>query len=121
MLLLAIARSDKNTRPTPLPSLLHLRGEERGGPLTTAVAAASFSFRPFFGIWRLVLPAPAAPAANTAYTAYTAMAAKLKKFLLRYYPPGIILQYERDGVMKQKPIDLLDLTPDVDMEVGGTA
>lgn len=43
---------------------------------------------------------------------------KLKKFLLRYYPPGIILQYERDGVMKQKPIDLLDLTPDVDVEVG---
>jgi dynein assembly factor with WDR repeat domains 1 len=42
---------------------------------------------------------------------------KLKKFLLRYYPPGIILQYERDGVMKQKPIDLLDLTPDVDIEV----
>lgn len=43
---------------------------------------------------------------------------KLRKFLLRYYPPGIILQYERDGVMKQKPIDLLDLTPDVDIEVG---
>lgn len=43
---------------------------------------------------------------------------KLKKFLLRYYPPGIILQYERDGQMKQKPIDLLDLTPDVDVEVG---
>ncbi len=42
---------------------------------------------------------------------------KLKKFLLRYYPPGIILQYERDGVMKQKPIDLLDLTADVDIEV----
>lgn len=42
---------------------------------------------------------------------------KLKKFLLRYCPPGIILQYEREGVMKQKPIDLLDLTPDVDIEV----
>ena len=69
---------------------------------------------------------------------------KLKKFLLRYYPPGallieasntqsfehlhatclfcmhnvgIILQYERDGVMKQKPIDLLDLSIDVDVEV----
>ena len=42
---------------------------------------------------------------------------KLKKFLLRYYPPGIILQYERDGQMKQKPIDLLDLTPDADIEV----
>lgn len=45
------------------------------------------------------------------------MAAKLRKFLLRYYPPGIILQYERDGVMMQKPIDLLDLTPEVDIEV----
>eukprot|EP00983_Pelagomonas_calceolata_P054299 1143642-Pelagomonas_calceolata.AAC.4 len=42
---------------------------------------------------------------------------KLKKFLLRYYPPGIILQYERDGVMKQKPVDLLDLGPGVDIEV----
>jgi hypothetical protein len=42
--------------------------------------------------------------------------AKLKKFLLRYFPPGIILQYERDGQMKQKPIDLLDLTPDTDVE-----
>lgn len=42
---------------------------------------------------------------------------KLKKFLLRYYPPGIILQYEKDGQMKQKPVDLLDLTPDVDIEV----
>eukprot|EP00955_Chlamydomonas_euryale_P002843 30103-Chlamydomonas_euryale.AAC.3 len=43
---------------------------------------------------------------------------KLRKFLLRYYPPGIILQYERDGVMMQKPVDLLDLTPDADIEVG---
>jgi dynein assembly factor with WDR repeat domains 1 len=42
---------------------------------------------------------------------------KLKKLLLRYYPPGIILQYEKDGVIKQKPIDLLDLTPDADIEV----
>jgi dynein assembly factor with WDR repeat domains 1 len=43
---------------------------------------------------------------------------KLKKFLLRYFPPGIILQYERDGVMKQKPVDLLDLVPGADIEVG---
>ena len=42
---------------------------------------------------------------------------KLKKFLLRYYPPGIILQYERDGVMKQKPVDLLELGPGADIEV----
>ncbi len=47
---------------------------------------------------------------------------KLRKLLLRYYPPGIILQYEKDGITKQKPIDLIDLTPDVDVEVssGGT-
>lgn len=44
-------------------------------------------------------------------------AAKLKKFLLRYYPPGIILQYELDGLMKQKPIDLLHLQQDTDVEV----
>lgn len=45
-------------------------------------------------------------------------AAKLKKLMLRYYPPGIILQYEISGFMKQKPIDLLDLSPDTDLEVG---
>lgn len=43
---------------------------------------------------------------------------KLKKLLLRYYPPGIILQYERDGEVKQKPLDLLDLTADADIDVG---
>lgn len=43
---------------------------------------------------------------------------KLKKLLLRYYPPGIILQYEdKDGSIKHKPIDLLEITPDVDLEV----
>jgi dynein assembly factor with WDR repeat domains 1 len=44
-------------------------------------------------------------------------AAKLKKLLLRYYPPGIILQYSINGCMKQKPIDLLDLNADTDLEV----
>eukprot|EP00878_Enallax_costatus_P017719 GHUV01018616.1.p1 GENE.GHUV01018616.1~~GHUV01018616.1.p1 ORF type:complete len:147 (+),score=26.32 GHUV01018616.1:228-668(+) len=43
---------------------------------------------------------------------------KLKKLLLRYYPPGIILQYkDKDDSTKLKPIDLLDITPDVDLEV----
>lgn len=42
---------------------------------------------------------------------------KLKKLLLRYHPPGIILQYDIDGQTKLKPIDLLDLTPDADIEV----
>jgi hypothetical protein len=37
--------------------------------------------------------------------------------MLRLLLAGIILQYERDGAMKQKPIDLLDLTLDVDVEV----
>eukprot|EP01048_Picozoa_sp_COSAG05_P015441 COSAG05_NODE_1864_length_3937_cov_21.205315_7_plen_275_part_00 len=42
---------------------------------------------------------------------------KLKRFLLRYYPPGIILEYESGGVDFTKPIDLLGLTPDVDVDV----
>ena len=43
---------------------------------------------------------------------------KLKRFLLRYYPPGIILEYvKRDGTKKAKEIDLLRLTPDTDVEV----
>jgi len=43
--------------------------------------------------------------------------AKLKKFLLRYYPPGVILEYESGGQLLQKSIDLLDLTPEDDVEV----
>ena len=36
---------------------------------------------------------------------------KLKKVLLRYYPPGIILEYERNnGEPETKSIDLLNLT-----------
>ena len=42
---------------------------------------------------------------------------KLKRFLLRYFPPGIILEYETNGEVKQKTIDLLDLTVDTDAEV----
>jgi len=42
---------------------------------------------------------------------------KLKRFLLRYFPPGIILEYESNGESKQKTIDLLDLTVDTDAEV----
>ena len=42
---------------------------------------------------------------------------KLKRFLLRYYPPGIILQYEQLGELMQKHIDLLDLSVDTDVEV----
>ncbi|CAF4645033.1 unnamed protein product [Rotaria socialis] len=40
---------------------------------------------------------------------------RLKRFLLRYYPPGIILEYEQSNVLKTKSIDLLDLKPDTDI------
>jgi len=42
---------------------------------------------------------------------------KLKRFLLRYFPPGIIMEYEQQGEMRQKPRDLLDLTPETDIEI----
>ncbi|CAM9852981.1 unnamed protein product, partial [Choristocarpus tenellus] len=50
---------------------------------------------------------------------------KLKRFLLRYYPPGkhlvlicIILEYElRDKTREMKEIDLLHLTPESDVDV----
>ncbi|KAJ0392751.1 hypothetical protein P43SY_009650 [Pythium insidiosum] len=43
---------------------------------------------------------------------------RLKRFLLRYYPPGIILEYElRDGTREMKEIDLLHLTAESDVEV----
>ena len=36
---------------------------------------------------------------------------KLKRFLLRYYPPGIILEYVRtNGESETKSIDLLNLS-----------
>lgn len=36
---------------------------------------------------------------------------KLKRFLLRYYPPGIILEYVRsNGEQETKSIDLLNLS-----------
>lgn len=36
---------------------------------------------------------------------------KLKKFLLRYYPPGILLEYIRNnGEVETKSIDLLNLS-----------
>ena len=35
---------------------------------------------------------------------------KLKRFLIRYFPPGITLEYERStGEYGSKDIDLLDL------------
>jgi len=35
---------------------------------------------------------------------------KLKRFLLRYYPPGIILEYEQANQIKTRTHDLLHLT-----------
>ena len=42
---------------------------------------------------------------------------KLKRFLLRYYPPGIILEYDSNNHTKTKSIDLLDLTAATDAYV----
>lgn len=42
---------------------------------------------------------------------------KLKKFLLRYYPPGIILEYVKsNGQIEVKSIDLLSLGEDTNAE-----
>ena len=42
---------------------------------------------------------------------------RLKRFLLRYYPPGLTLECERaDGSVLSKTIDLLHLTPDTDLD-----
>lgn len=43
---------------------------------------------------------------------------KLRKLLLRYYPPGIILEYEdQEGALQQSSLDLLNLDADTDVEV----
>jgi hypothetical protein len=48
--------------------------------------------------------------------------AKLKKLLLRYYPPGIILEYEDHmGTFQQSSLDLLNLDVDTDVEVRASA
>jgi dynein assembly factor with WDR repeat domains 1 len=43
---------------------------------------------------------------------------RLKRLLIRYFPPGIVLEYARkSGEVETKAIDLLNLTPDTDVEV----
>merc|ERR1712164_34924 len=42
---------------------------------------------------------------------------KLKRFLLRYYPPGIILEYEQADELRNKSIDLLNLSAETDVEL----
>jgi hypothetical protein len=34
---------------------------------------------------------------------------KVKRLLLRYFPPGLIIEYEIDGAFRSKHLDLLDL------------
>lgn len=42
---------------------------------------------------------------------------KLKKFLLRYYPPGIVLEYiKSNGETEIKTIDLLNLNEETDVD-----
>jgi len=42
---------------------------------------------------------------------------KLKKILIRYFPPGIILEYTRsNGETESKCIDLLNLSKDTDVD-----
>ncbi|XP_014287669.1 dynein assembly factor with WD repeat domains 1 isoform X1 [Halyomorpha halys] len=46
---------------------------------------------------------------------------KLEKFLLRYFPPGLGLEYSQGGKIKKKMINLLDLTTSTDIiNVGKT-
>lgn len=43
---------------------------------------------------------------------------KLKKFLLRYYPPGILLEYVRsNGEVETKSIDLLNLSSQYNINI----
>ena len=43
---------------------------------------------------------------------------KLKRFLLRYYPSGIVLEFTRkSGEVETKSIDLLNLTAETDIDV----
>lgn len=42
---------------------------------------------------------------------------KLKKILLRYFPPGVILEYQKsNGEMESKSVDLLNLNEHTDVE-----
>ncbi|KAK6092583.1 Dynein assembly factor with WDR repeat domains 1 [Batrachochytrium dendrobatidis] len=43
-------------------------------------------------------------------------ATKLKRLLLRYYPPGILLEYKQADVLKLRAINLLDFHPQSDID-----
>ena len=83
-----LASKDPTTRSTHLEAM---RGRKR--PAFLGSRLTHYNYR------------PAAPL-NGKY-----FVMKLKRFLLRYYPPGIILEYQlRDGTREMKEIDLLHLT-----------
>ena len=67
---------------------------------------------PFYRALTLFAVATLASCARNPY-----LTMKLKRFLLRYYPPGIILEFEQAGELKTKSVDLLTLTPETDVEV----
>lgn len=39
---------------------------------------------------------------------------QVRKLLLRYFPPGLILEYDDRGVRKQTSVDVLDLSVESD-------
>ena len=41
---------------------------------------------------------------------------KLKRFLLRYFPPGLTIEYEQSGQRRSRTLDLLTLTPYSDVD-----
>lgn len=45
------------------------------------------------------------------------MTIKLRKFLLRYHPPGLVLVYENNGTQQQRTIDLLDFTATTNLDL----
>jgi len=64
---------------------------------TTVICGAPISFK--------------RPSVGREHKGEAASSMKLKRFLLRYYPPGVILEYElRDKTRELKEIDLLHLT-----------
>lgn len=42
---------------------------------------------------------------------------QVRKLMLRYFPPGVIMEYVDNGVRKQKSVDILDLSCESDPTV----
>jgi hypothetical protein len=77
----------------------------------------------FESIWGAVLEGPISKPRSSWPSArqqkrFGSRSAKLKKLLLRYYPPGIILEYEdHTGAFQQSNLDLLNLDVETNVEV----